>query len=93
MVKEKEGKKEMSEEEQGKRKTPRLGNALRDKLELVSWDLRKKNFKGTATEAKTTATVTSHTRTVFQRSSTGKRRRCFLHWPLLPQQLVTGQGP
>lgn len=54
----------------------RLDNALKDK-ELASWDLRK-HFKGMATEAKTTAVDTFHTRAAFQRSTARERRQCFL---------------
>lgn len=35
-------KEEVREEEQGKQKPPRLGNALEDKPELAWWDWRKK---------------------------------------------------
>lgn len=50
-------------------------------LATLGW---RKDFKRTATEAKTTATDTFHTRTVFQRSATGEDRHCFLSLPLSP---------
>ena len=56
-------------------KVLRLDNALKDKPELATWTLRE-NFKGMATEAKTTMD-TFRTRTVFQKSTSSVRRECF----------------
>lgn len=51
--------------------------AFKEKAELATLGLRK-DFKRMATEAKTTALDTFHTRTVFQKSATREERHCFL---------------